>query len=90
LSLLYTQLGNANKAQEHQEAHQRYKKDDNAADRAVRLAREKYPAGNHAAEAIAIYSLHRPGAPELPPEAALAGTQRGLSRDRDSSAGGGN
>jgi hypothetical protein len=30
------------------------------------LARQKYPAANHAAEAIVIYSLHRAGAPELP------------------------
>ncbi len=43
----------------------RYKPDDNAADRAVRLAREKYPAANHAAEAVVIYPLQRPGAPRL-------------------------
>ena len=59
LSQLYGQLGDEKKAEEHRAAHQRYKPDDNAADRAVRLAREKYPAANHAAEAIVIYSLHR-------------------------------
>lgn len=63
LSLLFDQLGDATKATEHREMHQRYKLDDNAADRAVRLAREKYPAANHAAEALVIYSLNRPNEP---------------------------
>ena len=45
--------------------HQRYKPDDNAQGRAVRLAREKYPAANHAAEAVVKYPLQRPGAPGL-------------------------
>ena len=66
LHLLYAQLGDEAKATEHQQLHARYKPDDNAADRAVRLAREKYPAANHAAEAVVIYPLQRPGAPELP------------------------
>ena len=59
LSLLYGQLGDEKKAEGHRQAHLRYKPDDNAADRAVRLARERYPAANHAAEALVIYSLHR-------------------------------
>jgi tetratricopeptide (TPR) repeat protein len=66
LHLLYDQLGEAEKAAEHQRLHARYKPDDNAADRAVRLAREKYPAANHAAEAVVIYPLQRAGAPGLP------------------------
>lgn len=66
LQLIYTQLGDSEKASEHQRLHTRYKPDDNAADRAVRLAREKYPAANHAAEAVVIYPLQRAGAPELP------------------------
>ncbi|MDA1007490.1 MAG: multiheme c-type cytochrome [Planctomycetota bacterium] len=37
----------------------KYKPDDNALDRAMRLAREMNPAANHAAEAIVIYDLHR-------------------------------
>jgi tetratricopeptide (TPR) repeat protein len=69
LGLIYGELGNEDEASEHRLAHERYKMDDNAADRAVRLAREKYPAANHAAEAVVIYSLQRPGAPELPVEA---------------------
>ncbi|MCI0360219.1 MAG: hypothetical protein L0211_17210, partial [Planctomycetaceae bacterium] len=59
----YEQLGERQKAAEHREAHQRFKLDDNAADRAVRLAREKYPAANQAAEALVIYSLHRQSEP---------------------------
>lgn len=70
LQLLYAQLGEADRAAEHREAHARYKPDDNASDRAIALARQKYPAANHAAEAIVIYSLHRDGAPGLPGDAA--------------------
>ena len=44
----------------------KYKPDDNARDEAVAKARIKYPAANHAAEAIVIYDLQRPGAYELP------------------------
>ncbi len=46
--------------------HARYKLDDNARDRAVTAARLRYPAANHAAEAIVIYDLQRPGAYGLP------------------------
>ena len=72
LQLIHGQLGNAEKSEEHRRLHERYKLDDNAADRAVSLAREKYPAANFAAETLVIYPLQRPGAPELP-EAPLAG-----------------
>lgn len=65
LHLLYAQLGEAKKAAEHQELHARYKPDDNATDRAIRLARQRYPAANHAAEAVVIYPLDREGAPGL-------------------------
>jgi tetratricopeptide (TPR) repeat protein len=65
LQLLYTQLGDKERAEEHRTLHERYKPDDNAADRAVRLAREKYPAANHAAEAVVIYPLQRSEAPGL-------------------------
>ncbi len=59
LQLLYEQLGDQPRAEEHRKLHQRYKPDDNARDRAVRLARERYPAANHAAEAVVIYELSR-------------------------------
>jgi tetratricopeptide (TPR) repeat protein len=74
LYLLHAQLGNEERAAEHRKLHARYKPDDNAADRAVRLAREKYPAANHAAEAVVIYSLHRDGnkLPDSPSSAATA------------------
>ena len=38
-----------------------------ARDQAVAAARIKYPAGNHAAEAVVIYDLNRDGAYELSP-----------------------
>jgi len=66
LQLIHGQLGNREKSDEHRRLHERYKLDDNAADRAVSLAREKYPAANFAAETLVIYPLQRPGAPELP------------------------
>ena len=65
LQLIHGQLGDADRAEHHRLQHQRYKLDDNAADRAVALAREKYPAANFAAETLVIYPLRRPGAPEL-------------------------
>jgi tetratricopeptide (TPR) repeat protein len=65
LQLLYAQLGDQAKSEEHRKQHARVKPDDNARDRAIALARKKYPAGNAAAEALAIYSLNRSGAPGL-------------------------
>ena len=65
LQLLYAELGDEAKSREHERLHRRYKPDDNAQGRAVRLAREKYPAANHAAEAVVKYPLHRAGAPGL-------------------------
>ncbi|HEV3345181.1 MAG TPA: multiheme c-type cytochrome [Pirellulales bacterium] len=63
LQHLHAQLGDKKKAEEHREKHLRYKLDDNAGDRAVAVARQKYPAANHAAEFVVVYSLHRDGAP---------------------------
>ena len=65
LQLIHGQLGDADRSEHHRLQHQRYKLDDNAADRAVALARERYPAANFAAETLVIYPLRRPGAPEL-------------------------
>jgi hypothetical protein len=65
LQLLYAELGDDEKSREHERLHLRYKLDDNAQGRAERLAREKYPAANHAAEAVVKYPLQRPGAPGL-------------------------
>jgi tetratricopeptide (TPR) repeat protein len=65
LQQLYQLLGDAEKSAEHRALHQRYKEDDTIRGQAIRLAREKYPAANHAAEALVIYPLQREGAPEL-------------------------
>lgn len=59
LHLLFAALGDEERADEHDRLHQRYKADDNAQGQAVRLARERYPAANHAAAAVVKYSLER-------------------------------
>jgi tetratricopeptide (TPR) repeat protein len=56
-----TELGDAARAEKAREKHARYKPDENARDRAVRLAREKYPWANAAAEATVLYPLQREG-----------------------------
>ena len=61
LGLIHAQLGNNEKSAEHRRLHERYRPDDNARDRAVSLARRRDPAADHAAQAIVIYSLQRPG-----------------------------
>jgi len=66
LGLVYSLLGDAQRAAVHREAHARYKPDDNARDRAVAAARRKDPAANHAAEAVVIHDLQRDGAYGLP------------------------
>ncbi|RMH15654.1 MAG: tetratricopeptide repeat protein [Acidobacteria bacterium] len=65
LDLIYKQLGERDKAAEHFALYRKYKVDDNARDRAVAIARANDPAADHAAEAIVIYDLRRPGAYEL-------------------------
>lgn len=65
LHQIYEDLGDKTQAAFHSAEHLKYKPDDNAQGRAVRLAREKYPAANLAAEALVIYPLQRPGAPGL-------------------------
>ena len=67
LSLIYGQLGNAAKAEEHRALHEKYRPDDNARDRAVTAARLRDPAANHAAQATVLYPLQRQGAFGLPP-----------------------
>lgn len=69
LALLYVQLGDTDRALQHLQAHEKYRPDDNARDRAVNLERRRNPAADHAAQAIVIYPLQREGAFELPPSA---------------------
>lgn len=65
LALIHSQLGDEAKAAEHRRMHERYRVDDNARDLAVAIARRRDPAADHAAQAIVIYDLQRPGAFEL-------------------------
>src|SRR5205807_7095102 len=77
LALIYHQLGDEQRAAEHQRLHERYRPDDNARDRAIAIERRRNPAANHAAQATVIYSLQRPGAPGLAQNAAQT-AERGL------------
>ncbi len=62
MAQIYAQTGRDREAAEQRRLHAVYKRDDNARDRAVALARRSNPAANHAAEAVVIYDLQRPGA----------------------------
>ena len=57
LSLVYSQLGDQPRANEHTVLHARYKPDDNARDHAIAVHRMANPAANHAAQSIVIYPL---------------------------------
>lgn len=69
LHLLYQQLADEESAMKHDELHRKYKPDDNAGDKALAAARLKYPAANHAAEALVIYPLHE--RPKTEPQVGL-------------------
>ncbi len=60
LSLVYRDLGDAEKAAHHAKLHALYKPDDNAREYAITQARQRYPAANKAAEAVVIYDLTPP------------------------------
>jgi len=62
LSLVFNELGQADKATRHRDLHEYYRLDDNAVERAVTLHRSRNPAADHAAEPVAIYDLQRPEA----------------------------
>ncbi|MBI4161089.1 MAG: tetratricopeptide repeat protein, partial [Acidobacteria bacterium] len=73
LALILDEIGEKERAEEHRALHAKYRPDENARDRAVTAARLRYPAADHAAEAIVIYDLRRPGAYEVPvPPAEIA------------------
>lgn len=65
LALIYAELGDKARADEHRKLHEIFRVDDNARDQAIQVARRANPAANHAAEPLAIYDLQRPGAPGL-------------------------
>jgi tetratricopeptide (TPR) repeat protein len=71
LDLIYKQLGEPDQAVFHFSQYQTYRPDDNARDRAIAIHRAAHPAADHAANAIAIYDLQRPGAYELSEEASI-------------------
>ena len=50
-------LGDEDRAAEHEALHAKYKPDDNARDHAIAEARKRYPAANRAAESVVIYEL---------------------------------
>ena len=52
-----TELGDVAAADRAMREHDRYRIDDNARDRAIRLARERYPAAARAADPITLYTL---------------------------------
>jgi len=62
LNLVFRQLGRDDEAEAHFAAYQKYRPDDNARDRAIAVARASDPAADHAADAIVLYDLRRPGA----------------------------
>jgi len=61
LALVLTELGQPDAAAKHRALHEKYRTDDQAIERAVAAHRTRNAAANHAAEAIAIYDLQRPG-----------------------------
>ncbi len=80
LGLIHAQLGDEPRASEHRRLHEKYRPDDNARDRAVTAARLRDAAADHAAQAIVIYPLQRPGAPGLPPPRNPASVAADVSR----------
>lgn len=62
MAQVLTELGDPTAAEPYLKKHARYKADDNARDRAINLARIKYPAANKAAEAVVLFDLQRAGA----------------------------
>jgi len=61
LALIAAALGDEERAERHRKLYARYKPDDNARDTTVAKHRMRNPAANHAAEAVVIYPLQRPG-----------------------------
>jgi len=57
LSLVYAELGDAERSDEHRRLHEQYRTDDNAVATAVSRHRSRHPAADHAAEPVAIYDL---------------------------------
>ncbi|HHB13301.1 MAG TPA: tetratricopeptide repeat protein [Chromatiales bacterium] len=85
LSLILARLGEHAAAERHRMLHLKYKPDDNAMARPVALHRQHNPAADHAAEAVVIYDLQRPGAYGLedrPLNPRLAAADAGIAAAR--------
>lgn len=59
LARIYGLMNNTERRDYHNSLHQKYKPDDNASEIAIPKARQKYPAADHAAEALVVYDLQR-------------------------------
>lgn len=59
LAQLHRELGDAAAAEQHAAEHARYRVDENARDRAIAAARQRYPAARAASDPVAIYDLQR-------------------------------
>jgi tetratricopeptide (TPR) repeat protein len=66
LSLVYALTGERERAEAHRARYEELRPDDNAREIAVTRHRRLNPAADHAAEAVVLYDLQRPGAPGLP------------------------
>ncbi|MFY9976175.1 MAG: tetratricopeptide repeat protein, partial [Chromatiaceae bacterium] len=75
LGLILADLGDPTGAERHRALHDRYRTDDNIAERAITRHRAANPAADHAAEPVAIYDLQRSDAFGLAsaPDSTLAG-----------------
>jgi O-acetylhomoserine/O-acetylserine sulfhydrylase-like pyridoxal-dependent enzyme len=79
LALIHARLGESDLARHHRQLHMKYKPDDNAQERAVAIHRLNNPAADHAAEAVVIYDLQRPGAYGLQLPTTRMLSQRGVA-----------
>ena len=68
LARLHRDLGDDGRAAAYRRLHAKYKPDDTAAGRALRLAKAKYPAAARAAEAVVIYDLTPAGVRSVVPD----------------------
>jgi tetratricopeptide (TPR) repeat protein len=87
LALVYADLGEADRAEQHRLLVEKYRPDDHAVERAVASHRRHNAAADHAAEPVSVYDLQRPGAFELgqPGRYAVgAGAAAGGDDERDS------
>ncbi len=65
LALIHSRLGEPELAMHHRRLHEVYRRDDNAQDRAIAMARRHDAAANHASKSVVIYDLQRNHTPGL-------------------------